>query len=330
MLRIRDLAPIKSTDWDSEDLFFPIDDGIPGAFARLSAGQDAALGDLWEAVCHQGTPNHASILLAPYLLALACDTSTPVEARAGCIRLLGGIVDGSWGNPLDVDAWGGESWLFRDTRPVVAEHRADLLKLACDADAAVVRRAAVVTLGRLAHPDPAIVQRLSERIDIEPDAGARVDLFLTLCVLARCDYLATIRVFAAGEDSPLARAAAVMRLHLDPLSATPTDLGRVLAWHPESDSGWHSETDDTAWDLSPIAVLVKSLRMRPDLVPPVLDAMRSMAGIRRGQLGGALVYSLFPDNNLNHAIAGLPRHDRDADSSASLEPGAARLSHHSR
>ncbi|MFE2911959.1 hypothetical protein ACFXI0_08440 [Kitasatospora indigofera] len=207
---------------------------LPGRLTRIRYGDVRAAGDeleaLWDAVCHQGTPNAAGALTVPFLIRIALTHPTP-PPRA--LRLVGALArrphlrDGTRTGLLRTCSPAGSlifepsgyvsTWSVQAARQALTAD-ADLLLLLLDHPAPAVRTAAAYALAAAASPArDRITAALHARFDAEDDPVTRASLVLAIGELA-------------WEERDAAANACTLAWWQDPTRPAEVRMSAALVW----------------------------------------------------------------------------------------------------
>ncbi|MGW1995238.1 hypothetical protein [Embleya sp. NPDC001921] len=208
----RVLADVDAHSWGATSHAYGPASDTPGLLRRVADDDeelaDAAVGELYSSLLHQGTVYAASAEAVPFLVRLAAAGCRP----AGLTRLVGGIA-----------ASGDEHEVAPGAcRSAVAAQVPLLLPLVADADADV-RQYATWALGHTGRVDP-LLTVLRERWEHEREAVVRAEL---LTAIVRLDPAGAERITAEGlaeSQPPQVRVAAV-------LAVVDADLAWTRAVH---------------------------------------------------------------------------------------------------
>lgn len=216
---VKDSLDYDAVPWERFHHAFGPGSDLPGRLTRIRYGDARGAGNaleaLWDAVCHQGTPNAAGALTVPFLIRIALTHPTP-PPRA--LRLVGALArrphlqDGTRTGLLRTSTPAGSlvfepsgyvsTWSVQAAQQALTAD-ADLLLPLLDHTAPAVRTTAAHALAAAASPARyRITAALHARFVAEDDPVTRASLVLAIGELAweERDAATTARTLAWWQD----------------------------------------------------------------------------------------------------------------------------------
>ncbi|MEV0661123.1 HEAT repeat domain-containing protein [Actinomadura luteofluorescens] len=310
------LAGLDGVDWAALGHAYGSAEDVPGLLRALSSPdeeeRDAALGDLFTNIFHQGTRYGAAAAAVPFLLALASCPGTP--ERTGPLYLTAALAIGydeaHLPSGVDITAWRKEAarlretddrddfdlaWALRSTEAELAAYdavRAGLptVRTLLGDDDAGVRATAAYTAGWFPEEAAGTLPALGALLDVEQDPNVIAHALVAAGLLDGRALLPRLREHLAAAE-PLPRWAAAIALARLGAADAPViaELAASSTSPPEGEVAF-LEGDLRLYSALTIAALDEA---PPDAVEAVLDGLSRTSGEASFPMAGAALRLTF-------------------------------------